>query len=204
MKLRASAASPFVRKVRVVAHELGIADRIELVPTALRTEDPGFWDDNPLAKIPVLTTDAGARYTESTVICEYLDATFGAHRLLPATGDARWEALTTIGLADGIVVAGMQVRQELARAPERRSEKIVAHEQMRMRRGLDRLQRDVAAARGELPFDLARIAMACDLGWTILRFGRDEAFAARAELARWYDDVSARPSLLATPPDAEL
>lgn len=35
MKLRHAAASPFVRKVMVCAHELGLAGRIELVPTAV-------------------------------------------------------------------------------------------------------------------------------------------------------------------------
>ena len=35
MKLRHAAASPFVRKVMVVAHEHGLAGRIELVPTAV-------------------------------------------------------------------------------------------------------------------------------------------------------------------------
>src|ERR1700704_1662463 len=98
MKLRFSSHSPYVRKVRVVAHELGISDRMMLVPTALRINDPDFWHDNPLGKIPVLTTDDGLSYADSVVICEYLDASFGAHRLLPADGARRWRALTTVAL----------------------------------------------------------------------------------------------------------
>ena len=41
MKLFMSATSPFARKVRICAIELGLIDRIELVPTAVAPGTPG-------------------------------------------------------------------------------------------------------------------------------------------------------------------
>jgi glutathione S-transferase len=61
MKLRHAAASPFVRKVMVVAHEHGLVDRIELVPTSVspvQTNDT-LAPENPLMKVPSLATEDG-------------------------------------------------------------------------------------------------------------------------------------------------
>jgi glutathione S-transferase len=54
MKLRHNPASPYVRKVMVVAHELGLADRIELLSTAVSPVEtnPTLAAENPLMKIP--------------------------------------------------------------------------------------------------------------------------------------------------------
>ena len=75
MKLRHTPRSPFVRKVLVLAHEHGLVDRIELVPTSL---SPVQGNDtlaleNPLMKVPSLVTDDGEVLFDSPVICEYLD-----------------------------------------------------------------------------------------------------------------------------------
>ena len=72
MKLAYSPASPFVRKVRVAAVELGLAERITLEPTiVLPTErhDEYQQHGNPLAKVPALTLDDGRVLYDSLVIC---------------------------------------------------------------------------------------------------------------------------------------
>ncbi|MBL0951247.1 MAG: glutathione S-transferase N-terminal domain-containing protein, partial [Pseudomonas sp.] len=61
MQLIYAAASPFARKVRVLAAETGLLERIELFDTAVlptRLTDRVTWL-NPLVKIPVVLTDAG-------------------------------------------------------------------------------------------------------------------------------------------------
>ena len=59
MKLFHSANSPFVRQCLVAAHELGLAERIELVPAAAHpiNRDRAVVEKNPLGKIPALITD---------------------------------------------------------------------------------------------------------------------------------------------------
>lgn len=202
MRLRYTTNSPFARKVRVLAHELGIADSIELVSTALRTEDPGFWADNPVAKVPVLITEGGLRLSDSNVICEYLEATRGGGRLLAASGAPRWQALTLVSLADAVVEAAIQARIEKARPPEQQQGARIEQEMARLGRGLDAIQ---DAVRGDLPgepvFALSGIAIACALGWLELRMGADVVFGSRPELARWWALAQARPSMLATRPD---
>ena len=61
MKLFYSPASPFVRKVTVTAHETGLFDRIEPVPTTVAPVQPNpeLARQNPLMKLPTLVTDDG-------------------------------------------------------------------------------------------------------------------------------------------------
>lgn len=75
MKLRHNPASPYVRKVMVVAHELGLAGKIELLSTAVSPVETNttLAAENPLMKIPALVTDDGEVLFDSPVICEYLD-----------------------------------------------------------------------------------------------------------------------------------
>ena len=70
MQLLYSPMSPFARKVRVVAFELGLASRLELVVAAPYTDD-AVRAINPLSKIPVLIPDAGPPIPE----CKALIAT---------------------------------------------------------------------------------------------------------------------------------
>ena len=70
MKLYYSATSPFVRKCLVAAHELGLRDRIELVPANAHpvTRDRALVALNPLGQVPTLVTDDGAVLYDSRVI----------------------------------------------------------------------------------------------------------------------------------------
>lgn len=105
MKLIHSPASPFVRKVRATAAQLGIANDITLMPvktTALDTA-PEVRAANPSGKIPALITDDGKAIFDSRVICRYLNDRAGGS-LYP---DARiWDVLTMEAAADEIMVAG--------------------------------------------------------------------------------------------------
>ncbi len=106
MKLRYNPASPYVRKVMVCAHELGLADKIELLTTAVSPVEVNatLAAENPLMKIPALSTDDGQVLFDLPVICEYLDSIAGGGRLFPA-GNTRWAALRQQALGDGILDA---------------------------------------------------------------------------------------------------
>jgi glutathione S-transferase len=83
VKLLWSSRSPFVRNV--VAHELGIADRIELqrVNVTASSTNAEVMRFNPLNKIPTLLLDDGSVMIDSPVIAEYLDETYGKGGLFP-------------------------------------------------------------------------------------------------------------------------
>ena len=72
MRIIGSPGSPFVRKVRAIAAEKGIA--VEYVvdrPSAPGSRVPEF---NPLGKIPVLVLDDGETVYDSVVIGEVVEA----------------------------------------------------------------------------------------------------------------------------------
>ena len=56
MKLHWSPRSPYVRKVMIAAHEMGLADRLQTVRTVVGGTTPHLelMRDNPLGKIPTL------------------------------------------------------------------------------------------------------------------------------------------------------
>src|SRR5215813_2737085 len=105
MKLYYAPQSPFARKVRAAAIELGLARSIELeyVEVVPGRPDTGFAQSrNPLRKIPAFVTDAGETLYDSTVICEYLDALVGGGVLIPREASRRWRVLTNHALAQGM------------------------------------------------------------------------------------------------------
>ncbi|HSF21145.1 MAG TPA: glutathione S-transferase N-terminal domain-containing protein, partial [Burkholderiales bacterium] len=95
MRLWFNPASPFARKVRIVAREAGLAEKIEELSIAVSPVKPHveLARENPLIKIPALTTpDLGTLY-DSAVICEYLDSLHRGTPLFPRAGPQRWRAL---------------------------------------------------------------------------------------------------------------
>ena len=119
MKLFYAAPSPFVRKCLVAAHELGLRERIELVPASPHpvNRSAAIIAHNPLGKIPTLIDDDGTVLYDSRVICEYLNAQGDGH-LIPAAGPTRWRALVEQSLGDGIMDAAVLARYETAARPE--------------------------------------------------------------------------------------
>src|SRR6185312_11825848 len=105
MKLHWSPRSPFVRKVMVVAHELGLVERLELLDdgSTMQKPVPGLLADNPLGKFPTLIRDDGSLLYDSAVIAEYFHSLKPQMGLFPAAGEARWSALRRLALGDGFL-----------------------------------------------------------------------------------------------------
>ena len=93
MKLSFSPASPFARKVRIAAIELGLIDKIEFVPATVVPGQPNeeYSQITPLKKLPVLILDNGDVILDSYVIVEYLDELAGGGKLIPASGAGTME-----------------------------------------------------------------------------------------------------------------
>ena len=199
MKLYFSPASPYARKVRVSALELGLAERIELLPVTLSPVSPNaqLREHNPLGKIPVLLTDSGEALYDSPVICEYLDALAGGGRLWPAAGPARWRALRRQALADGITDAAVLVRYEQTVRPEAlRWSEWIEGQRLKIRTALAELESDSL----EGPFDIGAISIACALGYLDLRFAEERWREHQPRLAGWLAALAQRPSLASSTP----
>lgn len=203
MKLFSTTTSPFVRKVLVAAHELGLEDRIERV--ALRPvptkADATLSAVNPLNKIPALVLDDGTALFDSRVILEYLDGLHERRPLVPRSGPERFRVLRTQALCDGILEAAILVFYEKQNRPaELHWEAWLAGQAEKAKQGLDALEREHAAW-GEEP-DLGQIAAAVTLGWLEFRSVLPGVRDGRPGLFAWYEGFRQRASMRATEPKA--
>jgi glutathione S-transferase len=198
MKLFYSPIHGFIHKVLVVAHEAGLTDRIERVPTWPLRPDNNITAVNPLNKVPTLVLDDGRALYGSQVICEYFDSFNTGAPLFPPSGDARWDALRRLSLADQSFEINVQVT--LNRTPEGRGTfdwgwpKLMA--------AFDQMERDAAGHRG---FDvgdastlqtLSYFDRAARQGYEVFDLtGTYDWKATRPKLAAWYDEAIQRPSV---------
>jgi glutathione S-transferase len=123
MKLYSHSVSPFARKARIIAHELGI--KLEIVPIESARKDTNLRQVNPLKQIPVLVLDDGSSLFDSPVICEYLNHT-GGGKFFPGMSiwrhnSGRWKALGLQALGDGIADAAVAWRYEMTEPEDRRN-----------------------------------------------------------------------------------
>ncbi|MBB6255325.1 glutathione S-transferase [Nitrospirillum iridis] len=204
MKLRYSSASPFVRKVLIVAHEVGLADRIVCEPTNAWAPDTDLPDDNPLGKIPTLVFDDRTTLYDSLVICEYLDAHAPANpgrtSLFPTDEAVRWDVLRRQALADGLMDAAVALRVEFAIRPaELRWSGWVERQWTVIRRALNSLEAEVETF-GQGFATISEIAAFCGLEFLDFRFAEEDWRANHPKLAAWQAVLSQRPSARATAP----
>ena len=198
LRLHWSPKSPYVRKVLICAHELGLADRLELVRSVAAMSKPNarLMQDNPLSKIPTLVLEDGFALFDSAVICEYLNE-LGAGALFPRAGSDKWQALRWHAFGDGLLDALILWRNE----PERTTPlpALLDAFELKTRAALKQLD-DEAQALNETAFSIGHIALGCALGYLDYRF---DAFGWRAQaprLAEWHAEVCTRPSFQTTEP----
>ena len=185
--------SPFARKVRVVAFELGLAERLELVPATPYT-DESLRAINPLSKIPILVPDAGEPIFDSPVICEYLETVAG-RTLTPAAGPDRWAALTRQAMADGMGDAALAiVRERLRDAPHRQD--LFERQAATLAATLDLLERETPPSDR---FEIGEIAVAAQLSYLDIRQVLDWR-KDRPNIAAWHEIANRRAAMVATAP----
>jgi glutathione S-transferase len=198
MKLHWSPRSPFVRKVMVAAHELGLADRIETTRTVVAMVKPALelLPDNPLGKIPTLVLDDGTILYDSLVIVEYLDSLAGGGRLIPREGPARWTELRRHALANGFLDLLILWRNERARAePMPALMDAFTLKADAVLRALEAEADAIAAA----PLGLAQITVAIAGDYMDFRFPEIGWRPRCPTLSAWQQDFAQRASMCATP-----
>ena len=197
MKLYFSATSPYVRKCLVTAHELGVAERITLLPSNAHPvqRDAKLVAQNPLGKVPTLVSDDGLVLYDSRVICEYLDTTFGG-QLFPRDSGARWQALTLQSLADGMLDAALLARYEEAARPEAlRWDDWRAGQLDKLHTSLASLEAAPAQLHGRV--DIGTLSLGCALGYIDLRFDSLGWRGYYPHVAAWAAGFMQRPSMAA-------
>lgn len=201
MKLHWSPRSPFVRKVMIVAYEVGLVERLDCVRTVAATTKPNaeLMRDNPLSKLPTLVLDDDMVLYDSPVICEYLDTLHDGPKLFPAEPKARMTALRRQALGDGALDFLVLWRAEYMRPAEQQSAAYMASYSTRRDAVLKAIEHE-APALAASEFSIGHVALGCALSYLDFRFADFDWRRAHPAAAAWHESFSARPSVQATEP----
>jgi glutathione S-transferase len=199
LTLHWSPRSPFVRKVMLAAHELGVVERLNLVRTVVTMSDPNpaIMADNPLGRIPTLVRDDGLILVDSAVICEFLDDIAGGGIILPRGGDERWRELSRHAAATGMLEILILWRNERDKSEAKQTAEWLAAFEMKVKASLRRFEADVRPI-DHAPLRLSCIALGCVLSYLDLRFGDFDWRSAYPALTQWHSAFRQRPSAVAT------
>ncbi len=198
LQLHWSPKSPFVRKVMVCIHELGLDIEVEKIRSvaAMLKPNAALMRDNPLSKIPTLLLDDGSTLLDSVVICEYLNDRAKGH-LFPASGPAKWQALRWHALGNGLLDALILWRNERER--EVPIQALMDAFDLKTQAVLSQLDAEVNVL-SAAPLSIGTVTIGCALGYLDYRFEdlgwRDHAPA----LAAWFAVWRQRPSFVLTEP----
>ena len=204
MKLYWSSRSPYVRKVMVVAHELGLADQIacERVVVSASKPNTAVMAHNPLAKLPTLILGDGQALYDSRVICEYLASLGSQPQLFPSAGPTRFAALRRQALSDGLLDTLLVWLMERAKPVEQQQPALIDACRLKLGAVLDAMEKDAAdQSEGGLrraAFGIGQIATGVALAYVDFRFEPEKWRAGRPHLAGWHAPIAARPSMQAT------
>lgn len=203
MKLLYAAPSPYSRKVRVMARELGLAGQMEetaviTTPVAPAAEVTAA---NPLSKIPALVLDDGSALYDSRVICEYFEhlACESGSVLAGRRRQTSFDVLRRQVLADGLLDAALLHRYETALRPKDLHWSIWLEAQLaKVHRALTSLASDPPSIEPVITVDAAAVASA--LGWLEFRMPELRWRDTHPGLAAFYGEMSERSSMQQTRP----
>lgn len=197
MKLYQSGTSPFVRKVKVTAAELGLLGQIEVleVSDAFKRGGPLAREENvtkfsPLGQVPTMITEDGTALADSRVICEYLNHR-GKGEIFPSDPAKRWNALMEQNIGDGLLDAALLTRYEI----------LFREQSMRSRPWLDgqitKLRACLAYFEQKAPtfgdrVDIGTITLASALAYLDLRFADLNWRKEHPAIAAWHAKIEMR------------
>ena len=204
MKLTFSPASPFARKVRIAAIELGVIDKIEMVSATVApgTANEDYQRITPLKKLPVLILDNGDVILDSYVIVEYLDELAGGAKLIPASGPERWKVKSDHSPLQGMLDSMLLCRYEAMVRPEPLRWKAWSDDLWnRAWTGMAHFENKPEMLSG--PFSIAQIGLVCVLGYADFRFADCGWRKAYPKLDAFHQKMLERPSVkISVPPPA--
>lgn len=198
MRLYATAASPYSRKIRVLLLEKHVPHEVELVE---------LWEPNvlaavnPIGKVPVLLLDDGRSLISSSLIADYVDRLFPDPRFIPVDPEIRLEVKQWEALADGTMDAAIASLYEMRFHDEaKRSPMWLDRQRGKIDAGFAALERMLATRQwcvGDA-VSLADVAIACHIGFIMLRGPQYFLQDRYPGLAKLWRRMEARESMMRT------
>lgn len=197
MQLLMSAASPFVRKVRVLLRETDLLAHVEEIDvnTTPLASDPTVVAANPIGKIPALIRTNGPAIYDSRVITRFLND-YAQAALYPEP--RIWEVLTLEATTDAIMDAAVSMTYEARfRAEAQQSSDWIEAQWNKASRAIAAINnRWMSHLSG--PLNMGHIGTACALSYVDLRHDDRKWRTGNADLADWHADFIKRDSMVAT------
>lgn len=198
MKILETRTAPNPRRVRIFLAEKGISMTYEDYEIgALKT--PEFTALNSFQRVPVLVLDDGTAISETMAICRYFEAIqpepslFGQTAVQQATVEM-WNRRAELGLMMTVAQAFRHLHPAMAKleVPQ-----VAAWGEANKPRALETLTR-IDAALGQSRYLAGDAYSVADITLLVavdfMRPARIQRPEDLKNLARWYDDVQARPS----------
>ena len=201
MTLHWSPRSPYVRKVMIALHEMGLQDRVTIVRTVAGGTTP-HWElmkVNPVGKIPTLELEDGTAVYDSPVIIEYLDTLHDGPKLYPTAWPARLTALRRHALGQGMLDNALPLLGEGFRPAEKQSEPHKELWRAKLRACVDALEQE-ADDLDATPFTVGHLTIGVALGYLDFRFDAMQWRNGHPRLAAWHASFNARPAVAANMP----
>ena len=200
MKLYASPASSFARKIRVMLIEKNVSHELEMRNL---WEPSDYQTINPIGKVPALKLDDGRVLINSPLIADYVDGKYPSPRFIPVDPDARLEVRRWEAYADGSMDAVATSYYETRFHDEaKRSQVWLDRQRGKIDAGFSALEKML----GNRPWcvgdamSLADVAIACHLGFITARLPHFFAQASYPNLTRLWKNMEARESFKKTVP----
>ena len=198
MRLYTSTGSPFARKCRVMRLEKQLQDRVEEITAVFPYKDEAYLQVNPIGQVPALVLDDGTVFTDSPLICAYLDEVGAGLKLIPAAGADHWRVRRLETLADAIMESTVKQVLENRRPETERSATWTGYWRDGMNKALDLAETQVPEADG--PLDMGKIALASAGLYFGFRMPDLDWRSSRPKLAAFCDAMDRRPSFAETRP----
>jgi len=192
MKLLYTKRSPYARKVRVIALEKNIP--LDLIDEDLQIKSQRLLDANPLGKVPTLVLDNGITVFDSPVICQFLDNLNGNAMMIPSGSEERIEVLKWEAFADDLMTAAINLYMERVRHPNDFHKDFTAALEKNILLAYGYIEKNLPKLKN---FNLAVISVASAIGYIHFRLPH---LKVQGALAKWFEEISKRPSMAQTGP----
>lgn len=204
MQLIGMLDSPYVRRVAVSLHQLGLPFTHRSLSVFRQFDD--FHQVNPVVKAPTLVCDDGTVLMDSTLILDLAEALAAraspSRSLMPADVLSRQRALRRIGLALAALEKTVQIVYERAlRPPEMRYAPWIERVTGQLRDALAELEAGFEHDPPAAPPTLDQAGITAAVAWTFIVDARPAGvdLTACPRLAAWTALAEAQPALRVAP-----
>lgn len=196
MKLLFSKASPYARKVRVFAQELGIAGDIDWVESHPFEDHAELTDANPNGRVPTLIVGQQAIF-DSTLICQYFQSLLHTPQF-NHDDQQYWQQQVLLNAAHGLIDIAVCWRKEQMRDEERLDPFWLNRYQQQCMRTVNWFEKEFDALKS-FP-ELSAVTLACALEYLDFRHPEFDWRINAPQLRKWSLKQSKQQSMISTRP----